>query len=413
MVDLLEVHVDELAWLWRQRFAALRSAGYDVRALTQLDERIAAHVDALVLAGEEAHVLLHSRLRESEDAHAALGVAHALLLQEDAAVARQTLDLFLELEGAAWEGFRLALRYAPLDRYAEILGRIAAGSSEPHAAAALEALAFHGKPDTGDRLLALLDAAQPDIRHAAWKTVSLLDARWLEAPGQARFRQGLAQRFPVALTDASPEVRDAARWAAAWTRQGWLLSSLRTLAKAPAAPDYIPGLRLLAVLGTQADVPLFQEVVGMRELGPERFLLVGTFGHPSLMEEVLRAMESGGAATAAAASLAFRKMTGIDVNTSQRVAVPLEEGQEGDEASTEEVLIPDAVVARGHWSRLKGTLSGVTRLCMGADAMKGGTQDWRRGLPLDARWEHSLREHFEAGRGGGMFALERFPHLPE
>ncbi|NOJ84856.1 hypothetical protein HNV26_04175, partial [Myxococcus xanthus] len=249
MVDLLEVHVDELEWLWRQRHAALRSKEYDFRALVQLDERIAAHVDALVLAGEEAWALLRSRLVEAEDAYAAFGAAHVLLLLEDAAVARQTLELSAGLEGAAWEGFRLALRYAPPERHVDVLKGLVAGASERHAIAALEALAFHGQPDPGGRLLELLGAAKSDVRRAAWGTVSVLPLRWLEAPGQALFRQRLAQRFPTALADASSEVRDAARWAAAWARQPWLLSSLRTLARAPASPDHVSGLKLLGVLG--------------------------------------------------------------------------------------------------------------------------------------------------------------------
>jgi len=411
MVDLLEVHVDELEWLWRQRHVALRSKEYDFRALVQLDERIAAHVDALVLAGEEAWALLRTRLEEAEDAYAAFGAAHALLRQEDAAVALQTLELSAGLEGAAWEGFRLALRYAPPDGYVEALRGLVAGASELHAVAALDALAFHGQPEPGDRLLELLGAGQPDVRRAAWGTVSRLPLRWLEAPGQALFRQRLAQRFPAALADASTEVRDAARWAAAWTRQPWLLSSLRTLAKTPTSPDHVPGLELLAVLGAQTDLPLFEEALGRRELGPVRFLLAGTFGHPGLIEEVLRAMESGGPAVAAAAASAFRKLTGHDVNTAHRVAVPPTEEQE--EEFPEEVHIPDTAAARNQWSRLKGALSEVPRLCMGADALKGWTQEWLRGLPMESRWEHALRGHFETGRGGGVFALERFPQLPE
>ncbi|NOJ80291.1 hypothetical protein HNV28_18445, partial [Myxococcus xanthus] len=165
-------------------------------------------------------------------------------------------------------------------------------------------------------------------------------------------------------------------------------------------------------LGGQADLPLFEEALGRRELGPERFLLAGTFGHPGLMEEVLHAMESGGPAVAAAAANSFRKLTGLDVNTAHRVAVLSTQDLEEAEASTEEVHIPDAVAARNHWGRLKGALSGVPRLCMGTDALKGWTQEWLLGLPLDARWEHALRAHFETGQGGGVFALERFPQLP-
>ncbi|AGC49028.1 hypothetical protein MYSTI_07756 [Myxococcus stipitatus DSM 14675] len=410
MVDLLEVHVDELEWLWRQRDAALRSMEYDFHALVQLDERIAAHVDALVLAAEEARALLRSRLVEAEDAYAAFGAAHALLLQEDTAVPLQTLELSVGLDGSAWEGFRLALRYAPPERYVDALKGLVASGSERHAAAALEVLAFHGhaQPDAGVRLLELLDAAQPGIRSAAWGIVSLVSLQWLEASGQALFRRKLAQRFPIALADSSSEVRASAWWAAAWTRQSWLLSGLRMLAKAPESPDHVPGLKLLAVLGAEADLSLFKEALGRRELGSERFLLAGTFGHPGLMEEVLRAMESGGPEIGAAAASAFRKLTGLDVNTIHRVAVlPTEALEE------EEVHIPDAVAARNHWGRLKAALSGVSRICMGTDVLKGWTQEWLRGLPLEARWEHALRARFETGRGESVFACERFPQRRE
>ncbi len=409
MGDLLEVHVEELEWLWRRRCEAWRSPAYDARALTLLDERIASHTDALVLAGEDSLPLLLMRLLEADNAHVAMGAAYALLLQEDGAVPPRALDLFVELDGASWEGFRLALRYAPPVRYVEALRRITMASSERHAVAAMEALAFHEQPEVGERLLELLGANDPEIRRAAWGIVSLLGPGRLETPGLARFRQQLAECFPKALVDSAPPVRAAAREAAAWTRQEGLLPRLRELVVAPEAADTLPALRLLAVLGTPVDLPLFQSVTGRHGLGPERFVLLGTFGHPSLMEEVLRAMELGGPATAAAASRAFRKMTGLDVDTSQRVALPPEEGQEAGEDSMEEVHIPDTALARAHWGRLKTGLSGATRLSHGLDAGKGWAEDRLRALPLDARWEHSLRECFATGRGEGLAPLERFP----
>lgn len=317
--------------------------------------------------------------------------------------------MFATLEGAPQEGFRLALRYAPPERYVEALRRLAAGPSEGHAVAALEALAFHEQLDGGDRLLALLDSTESETRRAVWDIVSLLGPKQLRNPGLAFFRQRLSERFPEALVDSSPSVRAAVREAAAWTRQGWLLSVLRKLAAASSSADSVPALRLLAVLGSQADLPLFQAVVRRHELGAERFVLLGTFGHPSRMEEVLRAMVSGGPATAAAASRAFRKMTGLDVDTAQRVAIPPDDSQQADEDILEEVHIPDSALARAHWSGLKAGLAVGKRLLMGLDVSKGLQEDRIRALPLDSRWEHSLREFFETGRGGEPSSLERFP----
>ncbi|ATB41574.1 hypothetical protein CYFUS_007040 [Cystobacter fuscus] len=411
MRALLEVHCEELEWLWGQRLSAWRSAEYDTQALAQLDERIAAHTDALVLAGEEALPLVRECFEKAEAVPAALAAAYVMLKQEDGSGPLHALEAFLDMEGVAFEGFQLALRYAPPMRYEEALRRLAAGESELHAAAALSALAFHGKLGPNERLLELVRSGHPQVRCVGWETVVFLESAGTGKHGQGVLLRKLSGELQVAMQEPAPSVRHAAMHAAAWTRQPGLLKELRRAAVESSKDRQV--LWLLAVLGDASDLPLFQSVGNDRSLGTERFALLGAFGHPALMEFLLRTMETGGASAAARAALAFRRMTGINVDTPQRVEIP-EGGEEtgADEDSLpEEVRIPDAELARSRWELLRKALPEATRLCHGVDMMKTSTPEWKQGLSLDVRWELALRSRFDAGQGEGPVDLERFPQV--
>lgn len=411
MIDLLEVHCEELAWLWQERLGAWRSAAYDVQALAQLDERITAHTDALVLAGEDGRPLLHRCLDAADEVPAALGGAYALLLQEDLGSVERALARFLGMQGTALAGFRLALRYAPPDLYEEALRQLAAGPSEPHAAAALTALAFHGRLRSAERLLELVQSHRPEIRCAGWDVLSLLDVDPQASPWAQALRWRLAGPMQAALAD--PAQRQAAMLAAAWTAQEWLPGWLRREA---AATGDLEVYRLLAVLGTPQDLPLFQALARSGRHGVERFSVLGSFGHPGLVELLLQAMESEDPRTAAKAAEAFRRMTRIDVDTPCRVEVACEapEGVDGDGDGdvTESVRLPDAALARAGWERLRRELSGAARLCWGAAAALAGPPEHRPELPLDAKWERTLRSRFTSGRGAGPASLERLSPSP-
>jgi uncharacterized protein (TIGR02270 family) len=57
--DLVEQYVEQTAFLWWQRHAALKGAAYDLAALAEHDERLAAHLEGLHASGPTAwHVAL-------------------------------------------------------------------------------------------------------------------------------------------------------------------------------------------------------------------------------------------------------------------------------------------------------------------------------------------------------------------
>src|SRR5258708_1842890 len=78
MSDLVVEHAEEIAFLWGQRRASLRSPELTQHNVIELDERIAAHLQGLLVPGESAAALLAERLAADDplDAFAgALGLA--------------------------------------------------------------------------------------------------------------------------------------------------------------------------------------------------------------------------------------------------------------------------------------------------------------------------------------------------
>ena len=62
MPDILEEHLEELAFLWGQRQAALRHPEHTLRSFSGLEERIEAHLHGLLAVGDQANPLLEEKL---------------------------------------------------------------------------------------------------------------------------------------------------------------------------------------------------------------------------------------------------------------------------------------------------------------------------------------------------------------
>ncbi len=63
---IIEMHLGEASFLWTLRERAVRDAAYDLPALADLDARIDAHLDGLVLAGAEASRAFATALEDPE-----------------------------------------------------------------------------------------------------------------------------------------------------------------------------------------------------------------------------------------------------------------------------------------------------------------------------------------------------------
>ena len=174
--DILAEHFSELAWLWERREAMLFSPAFGPGALAAHDRRMEGHVRGLVVAGEDAVPVLAAAI-ESDDPATAAAAAYVLLRRGTLAGDRAVLRALTGAEGARLDAIRRAVCMAPIDAIAPELGDLLATGPAPAAAAAAEALAFHGRLDAAAPRLARLRADEdPAVRRAAWRAVALSGA---------------------------------------------------------------------------------------------------------------------------------------------------------------------------------------------------------------------------------------------
>jgi hypothetical protein len=113
-----------------------------------LEERIAAHLDGLLLAGEAAIPTLEAGLAD-EDPQNVFAAAYVLLALRIPTAAQRVAEAFLHVEAEGLEALSQSLCHGPIDLIEQPLRRAAASAPAPVAVAALEALAFHGRPAPG------------------------------------------------------------------------------------------------------------------------------------------------------------------------------------------------------------------------------------------------------------------------
>src|SRR5437868_12873331 len=88
LIDIVKEHFEELQFLWGQRRPALRSPLYTARELLDLEERIEAHVQGLLVAGDQVIPLVEEGLT-GDDPLLVFASTYALLrLNTEAAIQR-------------------------------------------------------------------------------------------------------------------------------------------------------------------------------------------------------------------------------------------------------------------------------------------------------------------------------------
>jgi uncharacterized protein (TIGR02270 family) len=397
--DILEEHFEELAFLWSQRRKALRSPIYTRRAFLQLEGRIEAHVHGILVVGDGAFPLLEEQLR-ADDPDLLFAAAYALLRSGSGRGSQLVGEAFFGSEGEKLAALTEALASGPLrDLESKLQQESVAGVPTPVTAAAIEALVFHGKLNlNAEQFSRLLRSENVEVRRGAWRAACVdVVLRRSEI-----YREGAG--------DPDREVRRHAMVAAAWAREAWLLEVCRERVRAKR--DDSDAASLLAVLGRPEDVREILSLARDRSLGPTRFALLGSFGHPSSVDALLPELESANPSDAAAAGAAFTRITGCDVSSAKRATVAPEDGHEPDEFEAEfleEVMLPNAETARAHWKKVQQEYAKGTRWCRGRDLSRGfGPEDLDQ-LDQQSRWEACVRGSYEHTWKGAPMDLERFP----
>ena len=109
-LELLRLHWEELEDLWGRRQTVLRSPVDTPGRLADLDERIEAHVQGLLVGGDAVTPLVESGLSADEPLPAFAAALTLLRSNKEAPV----LEVFRQAEAGRLDGIRQALCHAPV-----------------------------------------------------------------------------------------------------------------------------------------------------------------------------------------------------------------------------------------------------------------------------------------------------------
>lgn len=173
IVDILEEHLEELAFLWMQREEAIRSNQYVAHEISALDERIEAHVQGILVGGDAAIPLLHEKLT-GDDPLEVFAAAYALLRLNTETAAQMVIDYFLQATKDRLDKLCEALCHGTIENIASALEEALVTGPPPIAVAAAQVLAFHGQIGSSEpRLGEYLESEDPLVRQRAWRVVAI------------------------------------------------------------------------------------------------------------------------------------------------------------------------------------------------------------------------------------------------
>lgn len=379
--QLLDIHAEDLAFLWAQRRSMLHSPEHTLREFTHLGERIEAHVQGLLVAPAAD---LRQRLEaamgggERDDICAA---ALAVLRCDDAAAARWLVGEFALASGPQLLGLRDALGQAPAARMADEL-RHALGHAKPAVAAAAAVALANQKLLAADapglaRLLLDEDAA---VCAQAWA------AAWRADRHNPR-TNGAARPYREALARPEAAVRHEAWASAAWSGLAQAVAPLR---RAVADGDEV-ALDWMCVLGTADDTQAIGAATMALASPARRCAVLARFGHPAVLPTLLRWMEGDDAVTAHAAGQAFTRITGAEIQGERRTLPVPDDADEIDREMAPLVWMPDVAKAR-RLLEAHGTLwDSAGRWCAGRRMDVAFEPAELMGLDLQARWDVAAR----------------------
>jgi hypothetical protein len=370
ILQVFEQHIDMLGANWARRRMALYSPDYTGVALAELEEVVEANLDGLAAAGEDALPLLVDRMHGSEPMHV-FAAAMALLRLGTSEARTAVEETFARASEKKLEVIRDAFAHGSSDQSKTFLRSQFVSAPHNVAIAAAEALAFTDAfTPTTEQIDLFIRSEDASVRAGTWRLAYY--TRVSLAP----------ERYAGGLLDEDEAVRRAALRAAAWNGSPVFSSYCRAFLPAP-TPESLDALVMLAAVAPPQEYSFVESIAANKALGPERFRVVGAFGHPYFLDLLVSVLEGVDEEAIPAAARTFEKMTGAAVAN----------GRE----------------ARMAWRELAPRLANAQRICRGFDMSKPLDQYAFALLDRESTWEFCLRARLTTGWQGTAVALERFP----
>ncbi|HEX5748771.1 MAG TPA: TIGR02270 family protein [Archangium sp.] len=317
LMDVLEEHLDEAAFLWLQWERSLVAPHFVLHEVAGLEERLLAHVDGLVIGGAPAaDKLLIPALEAQEDVERVTAAAYTLLGSEDPSLAGTVRTALESASPEALPAFQRALELRGFDALPSWLSTLLKQEEPARLALALEVLATHGV-DPGPVLPDLLRHEEPHVAAAALRVA-------------ARLRYPLdRQVLQAGLTSSVSALRDSAIIAGLQKghRAAWTACQAAVDSKAP--EPRLPAL-VLALSGDAREVERLKRLLEEPHHRPDALWALGFSGQPAAAELCLPWMEDE--ATSHLAAESFCAITGLSLEgrlvsprTEEEPLPPLEE----------------------------------------------------------------------------------------
>ncbi|MCG3117193.1 MAG: TIGR02270 family protein [Candidatus Manganitrophus sp. SA1] len=339
LLDILEEHLEEADFLFQQRTIALTDRAYDLDGLAELEERLLAHLDGLVLGGKEAWALLAPKLAGGEVGEV-FAAAFVALASDDPAWVELVRKTVGEAEGPVLDGIRHALRHTPSPEIEKIVRPSLNSEKGAVRAAAIDVIGFRRLPLETRLLQSGLQEKDPLVVAAA-----------ANAAGRLRLAD-LKNEIEGALESDAASVRLETM------RAGLLLKSERALSRCrKAVQEQVEeggeAILLLGLLGHPEDGPLLVNALGEAALARNAVMSLGLLGRAAGMEALIQCTTDPKLARSAGEAIRF--LTGVDLEKENLVApkaeAKAEEEDELEDDADEGLPVPDPAKVETWWRK--------------------------------------------------------------
>jgi uncharacterized protein (TIGR02270 family) len=338
--DVIEVHLDEAAYVWTKWERALVAPNCTLKDVIRgPEERLLAHIDGLVVAGEPAVERLLVPALEGEEPEKVFAAALALL---DGPVPDAVKRVFARLEGATPEIAAVITRALELAHRSEMVKELVQatrsedGAKVAAALSALSALAVRRVVVPG--LAVFLESSDPAIRAPALKA-----ARVGGQENWGRIEAAFAAEV-TAVRDAALETGLVLGMPSAWTVCRRIVDQKRLDAAFP--------LLALATSGEDGDLKRILAVLEVEGLRPAVVEALGYTGRVAAVDACIPLLADG--KLAKLAGEAVSAITGLEIDgeylkkpaAEQEEPRPLEEEDlDADIVPGPEELLPEPEAA--------------------------------------------------------------------
>jgi uncharacterized protein (TIGR02270 family) len=356
---IVQQHADEAALLWGLRESAVRDSRYSLADVREIDDRLAAHIEGLGMAGDAAWAVVCSVLESGEPGGAFAAAVLALTFSDS-----RKLDTVLSAARGsrpAWRALAAALGWVPFVRAEPWLRSMIESGRAEYRLLGVSGYALHRK-DPGAGLASAIDDPNPYVR-----------ARALRAAGELK-RRDLSPSLARHIADPEPIPRFWALWSSALLGSRSVLDGLMAFASGdPYCHDSVRALQLPLRIMDERDTRRWLKQLGQEEATLRAALVgCGVAADPYYVPWLIKHMFVPKHARIAGQSFSMitgtdAKAEGLDTDPPENFGAGPSEDPEDDNVKMdpdEHFAWPDAAKVSRWWeSKRVGFAPGVRYLC--------------------------------------------------